>query len=60
MNELTLTQKDGILVADSREVAIMIGRRHSDLLRNIQGYTQILENAKLRSHEFFHSFHIQG
>ncbi len=53
MNELTLTQKDGVLVADSREVANMIGKRHSDLLRDIQAYNRILENAKLRSHDFF-------
>ncbi|QEK13748.1 hypothetical protein FQB35_15595 (plasmid) [Crassaminicella thermophila] len=38
---------------DSREVAEMIGKRHSDLLRDIETYIQYLENAKLRSQDFF-------
>ncbi|QEK11657.1 Rha family transcriptional regulator [Crassaminicella thermophila] len=38
---------------DSREVAEMVGKRHSDLLRDIETYIQYLENAKLRSQDFF-------
>lgn len=56
MNELTIIEKDGILVIDSREVAEMTGKRHSDLIRDIERYTQAIdnsENAKLRSHNFF-------
>ncbi|MBM7580054.1 Rha family transcriptional regulator [Jeotgalibacillus terrae] len=45
--------KDGIAVTDSRDVADMIDKRHNDLLRTIKGYVDILENAKLRSVDFF-------
>ena len=38
---------------DSREVAEMVGMRHCDLIRKIGKYNEILENAKLRSQEFF-------
>lgn len=38
---------------NSREVAIMTDVRHSDLLRSISGYIQVLENAELRSQDFF-------
>lgn len=53
MNELKIVSMNGQLVTDSRDVAEMIGKRHADLLRSIDGYIQILENAKLRSQEFF-------
>ena len=42
-----------ILTLDSREVAEMVGKRHSDLIRDIETYLQYLENAKLRSDDFF-------
>lgn len=35
MNELIITDKNGILTVDSREVAEMTGKRHSDLIRDI-------------------------
>lgn len=53
MNELKVVSVDGHLVTDSREVAKNIGKRHSDLMRNINSYIQVLENAKLRSQDFF-------
>ena len=63
MNELKLVVENGKLVADSREVAEMIGKRHADLCRDIAGYAAIIdhnailrsdsENAKLRSQDFF-------
>lgn len=53
MNELKIVAQNGQLLVDSREVAEMTGKRHNDLLRDITGYQQILENAKLRSHDFF-------
>ncbi|WEZ22071.1 Rha family transcriptional regulator [Bacillus subtilis] len=52
-NNLTVIERDGQLLADSREVAEMVGKRHSDLIRDIEGYIQFLENATLRSQEFF-------
>src|SRR5699024_5125370 len=42
-----------ILVLDSREVAEMVEKRHSDLIRDIETYLQYLENAKVRSQDFF-------
>lgn len=59
LEELTIKNHKGINVIDSREVAEMIGIRHSDLLEKIQGskkvkgYIEILENGKFRSQDFF-------
>lgn len=41
-------------VMDSRDVAKMIGKRHTDLIRDIRRYISILEtDAKLRPSDFF-------
>ena len=53
MQELTIKNYKGINVTDSREVAQMIGKRHTDLLRSIDNYVDVLENAKLRALDFF-------
>lgn len=53
MNELQLINKNGKIYVDSRQVAEMIGKRHADLMRSIDGYIKILANAKLRSLDFF-------
>lgn len=53
MNELQLINENGKIYVDSRQVAEMIGKRHADLMRSIDGYVQILTNAKLRSLDFF-------
>lgn len=63
MNNLELFVQDGKVLADSRKVAEMIGKRHADLCRDIAGYAAIIdhnailrsdsENAKLRSQDFF-------
>ena len=47
---------------NSREAAIMTDVRHSDLLRSISGYIQVLENAELRSQDFFipSSYKVEG
>ena len=45
--------KDSIKTIDSREVAEMIEMRHTDLLRKVAKYEDILTNAKLRSLDFF-------
>uniref|UniRef100_UPI00164356BB Rha family transcriptional regulator n=2 Tax=Bacillus TaxID=1386 RepID=UPI00164356BB len=52
-NNLQVIEQNGQLLVDSREVAEMVGKRHTDLLRSIDGYVTILLNAKLRSVEFF-------
>lgn len=38
---------------DSRQVAEMVGKRHADLLRDIDKFVDVLENAKMRSLDFF-------
>lgn len=38
---------------NSREVAEMVSMRHTDLMTKINGYVEILLNAKLRSVDFF-------
>ena len=43
-----LMVKQNKMVIDSREVAEMVDKRHSDLLRDIDTYIQYMENGKLR------------
>lgn len=49
MNSLTLVEKNGTWYADSREVAEMVGKRHDNLIRDIEGYIQIMETSNLRN-----------
>ncbi|MGG1257035.1 Rha family transcriptional regulator [Bacillus velezensis] len=52
--QLNLVESNGQYLADSRDVAEMTGKRHSDLIRTIKGYIDtILTDAKLRSSDFF-------
>lgn len=53
MNGLTVFNHDGRFVVDSRQVAAMLGKRHDNLLRDIQGYVEILVSSNLRAQEFF-------
>lgn len=54
MKELTVINKNGVLLTDSREVADMVGKRHDNLLRDIQGYIKVIEDSsKLRTANFF-------
>ncbi|MCU5666597.1 Rha family transcriptional regulator [Bacillus cereus] len=53
MNQLQVINVEGNLLVDSLEVAEMIGKRHSDLIRSIENYVSVLENAKMRSQDFF-------
>ena len=43
ISELTITNHNGTLVADSRDVAEIIGKNHKELLRDIKNYIQIME-----------------
>ena len=45
MNELTIINYNGAEVVDSREVAIMTGKQHAHLMRDIKGYADIIENS---------------
>lgn len=54
MQEITIKNYKGINVTDSREVAQMIGKQHSNLMRDIRGYEKIIsQNSKLNSQDFF-------
>lgn len=54
MSDLTIINKNGQLVTDSREVAEMTGKKHSNLMRDIKGYKEVLDqNSKLNSANFF-------
>ncbi|MCM3242725.1 Rha family transcriptional regulator [Cytobacillus oceanisediminis] len=53
MNQLNVINQDGQLLVDSREVAEMVGREHSNLMRDIRGYIGILENSNLNFQDFF-------
>lgn len=45
MNELHITNYNGVEVIDSREVAEMVDKRHDHLMRDIRSYVAILEEA---------------
>ena len=54
MKELTVINKNGVLLTDSREVAEMVGKEHKNLLRDIQGYIKVIEDSsKLSRQDFF-------
>ena len=44
MNELRVFNFEGVNVADSREVAEMVGKRHDHLMRDIAGYCKALDS----------------
>lgn len=54
MKELKIINQNGQLLVDSREVAEMVGKEHSNLMRDIRGYEKtISENSNLNSQNFF-------
>lgn len=56
MNQLSIVRRDGRFVADSREIAVMTGKAHPHLLRDIDGYVEILKKStdpKLDPLDFF-------
>lgn len=54
MTELNIINQGGQLLADSREVAKMTGKRHDHLIRDIDGYVTILnQNPNLGTDNFF-------
>ena len=55
-NELTLIQRGSNHYIDSREVAELIGKRHDNLIRDIEGYLKTLEKSnalKIEGVRFF-------
>ncbi|MEH7667656.1 Rha family transcriptional regulator [Bacillus sp. JJ689] len=52
-NELSVNRQE-VNYIDSLEVAEMTGKRHADLLRTIDGYSEVfLTNGKVRSLDYF-------
>lgn len=54
MKGLTVINRNGQFVVDSREVAEMVDKRHDNLVRDIDGYVSILnQTSNLRTDHFF-------
>ena len=53
MNNLTVFEQNGQLLTDSREVAMMVGKDHAKLLRDIKGYVKHLTEANFGLSEYF-------
>lgn len=51
--ELTIINQEGKLLADSREVAEMVGKEHSKLLRDIRNYCNVMNESKIGLVNFF-------
>lgn len=51
MSNLEVFKFDGVDVVDSRQVAEMIGKRHDNLLRDIQNYCDVIEKNGLLKNE---------
>ena len=48
MTNLTVINQNGTFTVDSREVAEMVDKRHDNLLRDIENYSEIILNSNLR------------
>ncbi|EXG86238.1 phage regulatory protein, rha family [Clostridium sp. ASBs410] len=53
MYNLTVFEQNGQLLTDSREVALMVEKEHSKLLRDIRGYCEYLTEANFGLSEYF-------
>lgn len=53
MFDLMVSNHNGTLVIDSRDVAKAIDMRHADLLEKVSSYKEYLANGKFRSLDFF-------
>lgn len=53
MNQLKIISQNGKLLTDSRDVAEMVGKQHSHLLRDIEGYCKVLTESNFGLSEFF-------
>ena len=60
---LNIINNNGVDVADSRDVAKMIGKTHSNLMRDIRSYIQNMQNSEkssMNSQDFFIESTYQG
>lgn len=56
MNNLTVIKQNNQLLVESREVAWLIGKEHSNLMRDIRGYVKVINkshSSNLNSENFF-------
>lgn len=53
MSDLKIVTQNGKFVADSRDVAEMIGKEHKNLLRDIRNYVEILGKTNFELTNFF-------
>ncbi|WP_042435193.1 Rha family transcriptional regulator [Faecalispora jeddahensis] len=53
MNDLTIINRDGILLADSRDVAVMVDKPHNDLMKSIRQYCEYLNVGGFSLVDFF-------
>ena len=56
VNELKVFNFNQVDVVDSRDVAVLVEKRHNDLLRDIRGYIEIMEKSgerKIAHSDFF-------
>lgn len=53
MYDLTVFEQNGQLLTDSREVAILVEKDHSKLLRDIRGYCEYLTEANFGLSDYF-------
>lgn len=53
MNELQIVTFDGVEVVDSRDIAVMVGREHKELLKSIRIYAQYLAEGEVPLGDFF-------
>lgn len=53
MNNLTVFEQNGQLLTDSREVAMMVGKDHAKLLRDIREYCKHLNESNFGLVDFF-------
>lgn len=53
MNNLTVFEENGQLLTDSREVARMVEKDHSKLLRDIRNYCEHLTKSNFGLSDFF-------
>lgn len=53
MNNLTVFEENGQLLTDSREVAVIVEKDHSKLLRDIRGYCEYLNESNFGLVDFF-------
>ncbi|MGF6352440.1 Rha family phage regulatory protein [Paenibacillus sp. 4624] len=53
MSQLNIVNNQGKLLADSRDIATMIGKQHKHLLRDIDGYMSVLIESNFGPNDFF-------